>query len=202
MLASSTVKFPMPAAVLAGGASKRMGLPKAALPYGPGTLLEFQTTRLSLLFREVFVVVKEVPTFSVGPARVVVDGAPEFAAIHGLVRALEETEDRLFVLAVDLPGLLHDVIHEIARRGLATPAPALVPEAGGRLQPLAAVWRRTAARFAKTRIERGMLSLHALADEVGAEIFPEKEWRHLDPHGAAFANLNTLTDWAAHRERT
>jgi molybdopterin-guanine dinucleotide biosynthesis protein A len=191
----------MPAAVLAGGASKRMGRPKAALPWGAGTLLEFQTSRLSHVFEEVFVVVKEIPDFAIGPAGVLVDGSSEFAPIHGLLRALEEAVDRVFVLAVDLPGLNHDVVCEIARRGLQTPAAALIPEADGRLQPLAAVWRRSAARFAKQRIYRGMLSLTGLADEVAAEILPEKALRVLDPGGAAFANLNTLADWAAHRER-
>jgi len=195
------VKLPMPAAVLAGGASKRMGRPKAALPWGAGSLLVYQTTRLSALFSDVYVVLKKDPDFPVGPAHVLLDSSPEFAAIHGLVRALEEAQDRVFVLAVDLPGLTHDLVRAIADRGLATPAPALIPEAGGRLQPLAAVWRRSAARFAKDRIGRGMLSLTALADEVAAEIFPEKEWRRFDPSGAAFANLNTFADFAAHRER-
>lgn len=195
------VKLPMPAAVLAGGASKRMGRPKAALPWGAGNLLEFQTHRLSALFREVFVVVKHPPDYPVGPAKVLLDHSPDYAAIHGLLRALEEAEDRILILAVDLPGLNHDVIREIAQRGLQTPAPALIPEADGRLQPLAAVWRRSVARFAKQRIDKGMLSLAALADEVAAEILPEKVWRPLDPSRAAFANMNTLADWAAHRER-
>ena len=54
MLASCLrCKIPMPAAVLAGGASRRMGRSKAALPYGAGTLLEFQTGRLADLFEEV-----------------------------------------------------------------------------------------------------------------------------------------------------
>jgi molybdopterin-guanine dinucleotide biosynthesis protein A len=201
VLASSAVKLPMPAAVLAGGASKRMGRPKAALPWGAGNLLEFQTNRLSTLFREVFVVMKERPDFPTGPAKVLLDRSADHAAIHGLVRALEEAEDRILILAVDLPGLNHDVIREIAERGLRTPAPALIPEADGRLQPLAAVWRRSAARFATQRIEKGMLSLAALAEEVAAEILPEKVWRPLDPSRAAFANMNTLADWAAHRER-
>ena len=195
------VKLPMPAAVLAGGASKRMGRPKAALPWGAGNLLEFQTGRLATLFSEVFVVVKEQPDFPIGPAKVLLDHSPDHAAIHGLYRALEEAEDRILILAVDLPGLNHDVIREIAQRGLRTPAPALIPEADGRLQPLAAVWRRSVARFAKHRIEKGMLSLSALAAEVAAEILPEKAWRPLDPSRAAVANMNTLADWAAHRER-
>jgi molybdenum cofactor guanylyltransferase len=191
----------MPAAVLAGGASTRMGRPKAALPWGSGNLTEFQTGRLATLFSEVLLVVKETPDFPIGPARVILDPSPDFAAIHGLVRALEEAEDRIFVLAVDLPGLTHDIVREIAVRGPKTPAPALIPEAGGRLQPLAAVWRKSAARFAKNRISRGVLSLTALADEVAAEILPESEWRKLDPSGNAFANLNTFQEYTAHRER-
>lgn len=191
----------MPAAVLAGGASRRMGRSKAELPWGAVGLLEFQTGRLARLFREVYVVVKETPAFPVGPARVVRDGAPDFASIHGLARALEEADDRVFVLAVDLPAVTHDVVREIARRAEATSALALIPEAGGRLQPLAAVWRRAAGRFARSRIARGELSLSGLAEEVGAEILPETEWRKLDPSGNSFANLNTLTDYAAHRER-
>ena len=66
MLASGLMRIPMPAAVLAGGASRRMGRSKAALPYGAGTLLEFQTKRLAKIFEEVFVVAKEPPAFPRG----------------------------------------------------------------------------------------------------------------------------------------
>jgi len=191
----------MPAAVLAGGASTRMGRSKASLPWGAGNLLEFQTGRLATLFSEVLVVVKETPDFPIGTGRIVLDPSPDFAAIYGLVRALDEAEDRIFILAVDLPGLTHDLVREIAVRGLKTPAPALIPEAGGRLQPLAAVWRKSAARFARNRIGRGVLSLTSLADEVAADVLPEREWRKLDPSGRAFANLNTFQEYAAHRER-
>jgi molybdopterin-guanine dinucleotide biosynthesis protein A len=191
----------MPAAVLAGGASTRMGRPKAALPWGAGNLVEFQTGRLSTLFREVFVVLKEEPDYPIGPARVLIDASPDFAAIHGLVRALDEAEDRIFILGVDLPGLTHDIVHEIAMRGLRTAAPAFIPQAGGRLQPLAAVWRKSAARFARNRIARGALSLTGLAEEIGADTLAESEWRKLDRSGNAFANLNTFQEYAAHRER-
>src|SRR5687767_4153395 len=104
-----------------------MGRPKAALPWGAGTLLEFQTGRLSHLFQEVFVVVKENPDYPTGPARVLLDGSPEFAPIYGLARALEEAEDRIFVVAVDLPGLTYDVVREIVRRALETTALAVIP---------------------------------------------------------------------------
>jgi molybdopterin-guanine dinucleotide biosynthesis protein A len=193
--------LPLPAAVLAGGASKRMGRPKAALAYGAGTLLEYQTGRLAALFEEVLIVVKEAPSFPCGPGRVVLDRASDRAAIHGLVRALEEAEDRVFVLGVDLPAVPPALMRAIVERSLACDAPAVVPCADGRLQPLAAVWRRSVLPSAERRIAAGYRSLQGLAREVGAEIFEEPDWKAVDPSGMAFANLNTLEDYAAMRER-
>ncbi len=191
----------MPAAVLAGGASRRMGRPKAELPYGAGTLLAFQVSRLAEIFEEVLVVAKTQPASPVAPARVVLDRVPQHAAIHGLVRALAEADDRLFVLAVDLPAIAPALLRAIAERSLATDAPALVPRADGRLQPLAAVWRRSVLAAAERRIAAGEMSLQGLAEEVGAEVLEETVWRAFDPSGAAFTNLNTLEQYAAQRER-
>ncbi len=195
------MKIPMPAAVLAGGASRRMGRSKAALAYGAGTLLEFQTARLASLFEDVFVVAKNFPDFPIGPARVVLDRIPDFAPLYGVLRALEETVDRAFILAVDLPALPADVIRLIGERGLRTPAAVLVPRSGGLLQPLAAVWRHKIRPLAETRIARGARSLHELAEEAGAEVLAEEEWRAIDPSGNSFVNINTLEDYAAMRER-
>ena len=191
----------MPAAVLAGGASRRMGRPKAALAYGATTLLAFQTARLAAIFEGVLVVAKEPPAFDAGPARVVLEGEKEHAAIHGLVQALEEAADRVFVLAVDLPALPAPLIRAIAARSLASEAAAVLPRSAEGLQPLAGVWRRSALPIAGRRIAAGELSLHGLAEEAGAEIFEESAWRDLDPSGNAFENLNTLERYAALRER-
>jgi molybdopterin-guanine dinucleotide biosynthesis protein A len=178
-----------------------MGIPKASLPYGRTTLLAHQTERLSRIFDAVLVVAKEAPGFDAGPARLVLDRTVDQAPIHGLARALEEVSDRLFVLAVDLPALAGEVIRWITERSLASQAPAVVPRADGRLQPLAAVWRRSVLPIALARIARGELSLHGLAQEVGAEVLPEEEWRAADPSGNSFANLNTIEQYNSARER-
>lgn len=191
----------MAAAVLAGGGSRRMGVPKASLPYGKTTLLAHQTERLSRMFEEVLVVAKEAPGFDAGPSRLVLDRTADQAPLHGLARALEEVSDRLFVLAVDLPVVTTEVIRLIAEKSLASPAPAVVPHADGQLQPLAAVWRRGVLPAALARIARGELSLHGLAQEVGAEILPEAAWRAADPSGNSFANINTIEQYNAARER-
>jgi molybdopterin-guanine dinucleotide biosynthesis protein A len=178
-----------------------MGVSKAALPYGPTTLLAHQTRRLSAIFSDVFVVAKEAPGIDAGGARIVFDRAAERAPVHGLVRALEEAPDRIFVLAVDLPVATEEVIRAVAGRSLASRAAAVVPRADGLLQPLCAVWRRSVLPVVLARIERRELSLHGLAEEVGAEILPEEVWRALDPSGNSFANVNTIGEYAAIRER-
>ena len=189
----------MPAAVLAGGASRRMGASKAALPYGRTTLLAHQTSRLSEIFEEVFVVAKEPPSFDAGPARLLLDRSDEHAAIHGVARALEEAADRVLILGVDLPLVAEPVLREIARRGLAGDAPAVAPIADGRLQPLAAAWRRRLLPEVLDRIAKGALSLRKLLEDAGAEVLAEQEWRALDPSGNSFANLNTVEQYAAAR---
>jgi molybdopterin-guanine dinucleotide biosynthesis protein A len=191
----------MPAAVLAGGASRRMGRDKGALRYGAATLAELQTTRLAALFSEVWLVAKRAPDHAFGPARVLLDDAPELAPIHGLRRALLEAADRVLVVAVDLPVLTASVAELLGRRGLATAAPALLPEARGKLQPLAAVWRREALPELDRRVAMGELSLHGLATALGAEILSELEWRRADPSGNSFLNVNTLEDYVQLRER-
>jgi molybdopterin-guanine dinucleotide biosynthesis protein A len=179
-----------------------MGVPKAALPYGRSTLLAHQVERLSEIFEEVFVVAKEeAPGLDVAPARLLLDRTGARAPIHGLVRALEEVSDRLFVLAVDLPIATGGVMRAIAESSLAGAAAATVPMADGRLQPLCAAWRRSVLPAARERIARGELSLHGLAEEVGAQIVAEDDWRGIDPSGNSFANINTVAEYAAIRER-
>jgi molybdopterin-guanine dinucleotide biosynthesis protein A len=193
------MKVPMPAAVLAGGASRRMGAAKAALPYGPTTLLAHQTGRLSEIFEEVFVVAKRAPDFDIGPASLLLDRSDEHASIHGVARALEEVPDRVFILGVDLPLAAAPVLRAIAALSLEGDAPAVVPLADGRLQPLCAVWRRRLLPEVLDRIARGDLSLHALLEAAGAAIVPEEEWKALDPSGNSFANVNTVEDYVAAR---
>src|SRR5262245_52155017 len=123
------MRFAWPAAVLAGGASRRMGRPKAALPYGASTLLEFQIAKLADLFEEVLVVAKEAPPSPIGPARLVRDREEGHAAIHGLARALEEARDRIFVLGVDLPAVAPALVQAIAEESERRDAPALLPRA-------------------------------------------------------------------------
>ncbi len=178
-----------------------MGSPKGGLPYGTGTLAEHQTSRLASALSPIWLVVREAPAFPFGSARLLFDGDGERSALSGLLRALEEAEDRVFVLAVDLPLLPLSVVRALAAASLGSDASAVLPEVAGALEPLAGVWRRAVLPAARRRAEKGDRSLRGLAEEIGAERFSEESWRALDPSGNAFTNLNTVQDWAIARER-
>ena len=191
----------MPAAVLAGGGSRRMGREKGGLPYGAGSLAEFQTSRLQGIFEDVWLVAKRPPNFAIGPARLLLDGTDELAAIYGLRRALSEARDRVFVLAVDLPVITEGVIRSVASRGALSEAPVVLARAQGRLQPLAAVWRHGALPELERRLAAGDLSVLDLAEFLGAETLAEEEWRTFDPSGNSFLNMNTLEEYRQLSER-
>jgi molybdopterin-guanine dinucleotide biosynthesis protein A len=191
------MRLEMPAALLVGGSSRRMGRPKAELPWRGTTLAGWQAERLSRLFGEVWVVAKAGQPLPETAGRRLDESAAEPAAIFGLIRALEEAPGKIFVLGVDLPLLPDALISLIARRGAESSSRALLAEAQGRLQPLAAVWDAAILPQARARAGAGKLAMTDLARAVGVEVLPREEWADLDAEDTAFRNINTPADLAA-----
>jgi molybdopterin-guanine dinucleotide biosynthesis protein A len=75
------MRLEMPAALLVGGSSRRMGRPKAELPWRGTTLAGWQAERLSRLFGEVWVVAKAGQPLPETAGRRLDESAAEPAAI-------------------------------------------------------------------------------------------------------------------------
>ncbi len=127
--------------VLAGGAGRRMGGGKGVVELHGTPLLAYPVAALRAALGEVIVVAKrdtELPRLP---------GVPVWAEpdeprhpLTGLVHALQQAGGRpLLVAAGDLPFVPADLVRELAS---ADPhgRPAVVPRAGGRLQPLLALY--------------------------------------------------------------
>jgi molybdenum cofactor guanylyltransferase len=194
------------AAVLAGGASRRMGRDKATMPVGG---VELAATVLAAAARVAAPVVLVAPEGHPArrlAARVVADPAQgPLVALAAALEALDATH--VLVLAGDHPGLRVELLAHLV--ALAPRGDAVACRRGPRLEPLVAVYRRVpalaAARRALTggsgglkpspRENRG--SLLGLLAELRTVVVDEPEWRALDPDGRSFVDLDDPDDLAA-----
>lgn len=204
------------AVILAGGRSSRMGLPKAALPFGPSTILERLIDTLSGAFAEIIVVaapLRDEP-FSIdrtlreraneahvtGPDEATVmierDAAafegPVGALRHGLTRARGEI---VFACSCDLPLLRSELASALC--AMIENNDAVIPQVEGRTQPLCAAYRRAPAIAALTAMETGNeRRLTLISERLKVRTVEETTLRAIDPQLRSFLNVNTAEDYA------
>lgn len=187
-------RLPLTGLVLAGGRSRRMGHDKAALPWPPGhstTLLQYTVDQLWLVCREVIVVGRsktEVPG-----VRTVVDALPGRGSLGGLYSGLmAASTEYCLAVACDLPFLNPSLLRFMA--SLAGDEDALVPLAGGRAQPLHAIYRKSCLPPLRACLARNELRMGAFLKEVNVRFLEEDDCRKHDPELLSFWNLNSPED--------
>lgn len=183
------------ALVLAGGESRRMGHPKALLPFGNSTLLGVVVDHLLPLFDRVLVVARERDRLHGVDAEVLIDGRLERGPLVGLAKGLAATEvPYCFVVGCDMPFLQPKVIGYMA--GLLDGCDVLVPVLEGRLQPLHAFYSHRCLPLATRLLDVGAVSLRSLLASCHVRTIDVAEFSHLDPELLSFRDVDTLSDYA------
>ena len=187
------------AAVLAGGASRRMGRDKATLAVGG---VELAAAALAAAARVASPVVLVAPDghpagrLAGGVGLVTDPGLGPLAALGAALAALDA--EHVLVLAGDHPGLRVELLaHLVALRGRGQ---AVACRRGPRLEPLVAVYRRApalAAARARLAGPAAGRSLLGLLGDLRTVVVEEPEWRALDPDGRSFVDLDDPADLAA-----
>ena len=191
---------PLAAAVLAGGASRRMGRDKATMPVGGAELARQAIAAAARLAEPVVVVAPEGhPAAALAPAA----GAgwvadPGRGPLEALVSALRAVDAPwLLLLAADHPLLLPALLDLLlaGREGFE----AVACRRGPRLEPLVAVYQRAAAlAAAEAMLAAGAdRSLRGLLGALRTRVIEELQWRRVDPDGASFVDLDDPADLAA-----
>ena len=178
--------------VLAGGASRRMGRPKAWLEVGETTLLQWVVARLAPAFAEVIVSFAEPEQIEeLLPYRLVFDrkrSAGPLAAIEaGLSVARHEV---IFAIGCDMPYVTRAVaeVAVAAARG----CDAAVPRVDGRPEPVCAAYRRPALLAITAALDAGRYAASELVDQL------DVTWLDtLEPD--LFRSLNTPADYEQFR---
>jgi len=185
------------AAVLAGGASRRMGRDKATLRVGGVELAALVLAAAAQVADPVVLVAPEGhPARRVAAPAVADPGLGPLAALAAALDALEA--EHVLVLAADHPGLRVPLLAHLV--ALAGEADAVACRRGPRLEPLVAVYRREPAlAAARSRLAGppGGHSLLSLLAGLRTLVVEEPDWRRLDPDGRSFADLDDPADLAA-----
>jgi molybdopterin-guanine dinucleotide biosynthesis protein A len=178
--------------VLAGGKSTRMGKNKSLLPYQGKNLIDAPIEKLSRIFSQVCLSVRNQEDFSEYNFRKIPDSYPDIGPIGGITSILKAGIPRAFCVACDMPFLNEAFIQYLCSFG---DFDAVVPVWKGREEMLHAVYSDALlAGF------EGAIAAHRykLKDALGAarvHFVTDEEIRKFDPRGTMFQNVNSPSDY-------
>ncbi len=187
------------AVVLCGGESRRMGRPKAWLPFGKELMLQ-RVVRLAGTVALPIVVVaapdQEIPELSpeVAIVRDPISGRGPLQGLAAGLAALPDSAELVFATATDVPFLEPAWITRLAE--LIGDDDLIIPFMGGYYHPLAALYRRRIVLpMIQELLSADRLRPVFLVEAVKTRIANEAELRTIDPDLRTLRNLNFPGDY-------
>jgi len=189
------------AIILAGGASRRMGLDKAAIQFGDATLLEHVAARLAGLCEEVVIAAADRPRQrlrGVSPVWVT-DPSGASGPLAGLAAGLAAVwRPTAIVVACDMPFLSENLLRHLL--DLVQDCDAVVPVSRGVAQPLHAAYSRGCLPMTQSLLRLGARSMTDLLPHLRVKYLSEQRCADFDPEGLSCFNMNTTDDFRLARE--
>lgn len=184
--------------IQAGGESRRMGRDKALMPFLGRPLIQRVLERLTPIADEVIVTTNHPEDYRFLGLPLFPDLLPGRGALGGLYTALSSaTCEAVAVVACDMPFASAALIETASRLLIGEETDVVIPDSGGGLEPMHAVYRRkTCIPAIRAAIEADQWKLISWFPQVKVRILLPDETRGLDPSGLAFWNLNTPEEFA------
>lgn len=186
--------------VLCGGRSTRMGLDKAALPFGPELMLPRVVRLLSLVASPIVVVAAPGQELPLLPAGVIVarderEGRGPLEGLLAGLRAIAPHADAAYATSCDVPLLMAEFVRTmISRLGENDIA---VPVEGQFHHPLAAVYRTAVIPVIADLLAADRLRPVFLFERAATCRVSVSELAAVDPRLSTLANLNRPEDYLA-----
>lgn len=195
--------FSLTGFVLVGGASRRMGRPKATLQLDGESMIERQIRLLSSVARRVVVVGGAAGYLDNLDVPIVPDSVAKRGPLGGIYTALLESRTEFsLVLGCDLPFVTRNLLACLKACARAEGSDVAVPRSpDGRLQPLCAVYRRSALYAVRTRLALGLNKTSGFFPMVRCTVIPWRELVDADVRPSEFDNMNTPQDYEYARRR-
>jgi molybdenum cofactor guanylyltransferase len=177
------------AVVLCGGRSSRMGRDKAALPFGPETLLT-RVVRVAQAVADDVVVVGYTTQSMPDGVRVMTDPVEGLGPLAGLATGLAAVHgDRALLIACDMPLLAPALMRRLL--AVAGDSDACVPLVDDVPMTTCAVYASRVLPRAQAHVADGTRSLRALLDGVSVRWVAPDELRDVDPDLLSFWDCDT-----------
>jgi len=182
--------------ILAGGESRRMGRPKALLPVGDSTLIEWLAARLAPTFDHLLVAGRDEKHLPRGLwPHLVPDIHPGGGPLAGVEAGLAASpHDTVLAIACDMPEVTPALARRLVAAAAAGGVDGAVPRVRGEPEPACAAYRHSAAGPIGNALSAGRFK--------AADVLGELKLAWLDDENPVlFANVNTPEDYCAFLER-
>jgi len=177
--------------IQAGGESRRMGRNKALVPFLDKPLIARVVDRLTGLGDEMIVTTNDPGSLAFLGLSCFQDVVPDRGALGGLCTALARARHPwVAVVACDMPFACPELFRLCLERSEALDL--VIPRTEHGLEPLHAIYRReTCLPAIQAALAEGLWRVDAWFGKVRAGILEPRDYRHLDPQGRIFLNVNT-----------
>ncbi len=180
--------------VLAGGESRRMGMDKAFLNVAGRPMIEHVLAALRKAADSIIIVTNTPDAYAGYDAEIVGDASDKRGSLIGLYSGLLRSRDPYsIVVACDMPFLNPALLSHLA--ALAPGHDAVLPQRGGFLEPLHAVYGRQLLPVIEDNIRSGDYRIQSIFEGRRIRIVPREELERFDPQGRSFINLNTSKEY-------
>jgi molybdopterin-guanine dinucleotide biosynthesis protein A len=197
----------MMGAIQAGGLSSRMGQDKAWLTIDGRALIEYSLAAIQQVVESVAVVANPLNSdyrdlAGEWQALLLEDRIPGCGPLGGIEAALRAAKEDVLALGCDFPFVTSDLLRRLRSIHETEMAEATVPiDAGGRLQPLVAVYGAACLSHIETMLDSGEYKVDRLFTRILTRFVRFGEFAALPGSHQFFTNINTPADYRAARER-
>jgi molybdopterin-guanine dinucleotide biosynthesis protein A len=178
--------------ILAGGKSSRMGKDKALLPYQGKNLIDAPIEKLSQIFSQVLLSVRNKDDLPQYELRKIQDEYADIGPIGGITSILKAGFARIFCVACDMPFLNEALIKHLCSF---SDFDAVIPVWNGREEMLHAVYSDVLLPRLEVSIAAQKYKLRYAIGAARVRFVNEEEIQLFDPSGEAFKNVNTPLDY-------
>lgn len=191
----STLRPLIPAAILAGGAARRMsGADKGLVEYDGVAMVERVIRAVAPSVEQVVIISNNPGGYSRFLVPVYEDLIRGMGPLSGLYTAFEVTgASELLLVACDMPLVSTEMIEFILARA-SLPGDAVIPLVEGREQGLLAVYRSSAIEKFRERIIKGDIQFDEFRRGLDKSHIGEDELMSIEPDLRSFINVNSPED--------